>query len=206
MQTHPPRRHLLLMAAAAPLGLRAQIPPTAGRPALLVVDAQVGVLGGVWESARVVAQLEKLVAKARAAGVPVLWVQHADAELPRGSAAWQLLPNFVPTAAEPVIHKSHNSSFANTELDPRLRSLGVTRVVLAGAASNWCIRSTAYAALERGYDLTLVSDAHSTEALRLPDGKTVPAEAIVAETNAVFAWVSAPNVRTEVKTTEALKF
>jgi nicotinamidase-related amidase len=204
------RQALLWLAAAVPAGLWAQTPPVAppraGRSALLVVDAQVGVLATVWESARVVAQLEKLVAKARAAGVPVLWVQHADDELKHGSAAWQLMPNFVPTAAEPIIHKRHNSSFALTDLDQRLRALGVTRVVLAGAASNWCIRSTAYAALERGYDLALVSDAHSTEALRLPDGKTVPAEVIVAELNAVLEWVSAPNVRTEVKTTDALKF
>jgi hypothetical protein len=62
------------------------------------------------------------------------------------------------------------------------------------------------AQVERGYDLTLVSDAHSTEPLKLPDGRTVPAESIVADLNAVFQWVSAPDVRTEVKTTAEVAF
>lgn len=176
------------------------------KPALLIVDAQVGVLASVWDARRVVAHLEALVAKARAAGVPVIWVQHADKELIYGSDAWKLAPNFVPRAAEMVVHKNYNSAFANTDLDQRLKSLGVSRLVLAGAATNWCIRATAYAAVDRGYHLALVGDAHSTEPLQLPEGKTIPAEAIVAELNTVFQWLSVPNVRTEVMSTSEVSF
>lgn len=177
------------------------------KSALLIVDAQVGVMSSVWDAQRVVSNLETLVSRARAAGVPVIWVQHSDnEELKYGSVSWQLMPNFVPAANEPIIHKKYNSSFAGTDLDQRLKVLGASRLVLAGALTNWCIRSTGYAALERGYHLALVSDAHSTESLRLPDGKTVPAEGIVADLNAVFEWVSMPNVRTEVKRTKDVGF
>lgn len=209
---HPRRFAVHLMAAFFPFFASAQDAklmshsvPT--KSALLIVDAQVGVMSSVWESQRVIGNTEKLVSKARAAGVPVIWVQHSDDdELRHGSANWKLLPNFTPAPAEPIIHKKYNSSFADTDLDQRLKALGVSRIVLAGALTNWCIRSTAYAALERGYHLALASDAHSTESLQLPEGKTVPAESVVAELNTVLTWVSVPNVRTEVKPTEDLGF
>ena len=208
----PHRFVIHLLIALFPLFASAQdakqVPQTAStKSVLLIVDAQVGVMSSVWESQRVTANIEKLVSKARAAGVPIIWVQHSDNdELKQGSANWKLLPNFVPTSAEPIIHKKYNSSFADTDLDQKLKALGASRLILAGALTNWCIRSTAYAALERGYHLALVSDAHSTESLRLPDGMTVPADSIVAELNAVLSWVSVPNVRTEVKQTKDIGF
>jgi len=200
-----PRILSLLFAATCPVFAIAQDSRSVGqatraKSALLVVDAQVGVVSGIWESKRVVANIETIVSRARAAGVPVIWVQHADDdELKYGSESWKLAPNFIPAVAELVIHKKYNSSFANTDLDQRLKALGISRIVLAGAATNWCIRATAYAAVERGYDLALVSDAHSTESMKLPGGTTLPAEGIVAELNAVFEWISVPNVRTEVR-------
>ena len=209
---HSRRFHLLgLFAVCCPPIARAQaitdIRLQAGKDAaLLVVDAQVGVLSSVWEAKRVIANLQDLVAKARHAGVPVIWVQHADNELKHGSAAWKLAPGFLPLASELVIHKSFNSSFANTDLDARLKAMRVSRVILAGAATNWCIRATAYAAVDRGYHLTLVGDAHSTEPLQLAGGTVVPAESIVNELNAVFEWLSAPNVRTEVRSTANVTF
>jgi nicotinamidase-related amidase len=202
----------LLVAAICPFLASAQVASSVVKPAhaksaLLVVDAQVGVLSVIWESQRVVRNLEKLVANARSAGVPVIWIQHSDNnELKFGSAAWKLAPNFSPKSAEIVVHKKYNSSFAATDLDPKLKALGVSRIVLAGALTNWCIRSTAYAAVDRGYDLTLVSDAHSTESLELPNGNTVPAESIVTELNTVFQWVSVPDVHTEVRKTDDVAF
>ena len=205
------RRTLLgwLVTSGAALAVAQDRKPVAvssGRSALLIVDAQVGVLSSVWESARVVANLERLVSRARSAGVPVIWVQHSDEELKYGSAAWKLAPSFVPTATEVIIHKKFNSSFAETDLQRKLKDLGISRIVLAGAATNWCIRSTAYAALERGYDLTLISDAHSTEPIRLDDGTVVSASSIVKDLNTVMRWVSSPHVRTEVTSTKEVAF
>jgi nicotinamidase-related amidase len=174
--------------------------------ALLVVDAQVGVLASVWESNRLIANIEALVGKARNAGAPILWVQHADRELKYGSDTWKLAPPCVPLSTEPVIHKQYNSSFAKTDLDQRLRDLGVERIVLAGAATNWCIRSTAYSAMDRGYDLVIASDAHSTENLAADNGKAVSAQDIVAEFNAVMRWISAPDVRIEIEATQDISF
>ena len=209
--SRPVRFLSFLIAMTSPLFAVAQdnksAEPTRVKSVLLVVDAQVGVLSSVWESQRVIGNLEKLVGKARSAGVAVIWVQHSnDEDLKYGSPGWKLVPSFVPASTEIVIHKKYNSSFASTDLDQRLKALGISRIVLAGALTNWCIRSTAYAAVDRGYNLALVSDAHSTESLKLPEGKTVPAESIVADLNAVFEWVSVPNVRTEVRTTADVAF
>ena len=90
------------------------------------------------------------------------------------------------------IHKRFNSSFEQTSLEAELSALGATHVVLAGASTNWCIRATAYAALERGYDLTLVEDAHTTESMTLDDGSCIEAATIVSELNIAMCWLSYP--------------
>jgi nicotinamidase-related amidase len=199
------QRRRLLQRLAAPtlltLGTSRMANATrseARKTAVLVVDAQVGVLASVWQREAVVGRIEHLVRKARAAGVAVLWLRHGDDELKRGSAPWQLAPPFVPAAGEPVIDKRFNSSFAATDLQQHLAAAGARRVVLAGAATNWCIRATAYAALERGYDLAVAADAHSTEDLPLGDGRRIAAADIVAEFNAVIRWTSAPQSTVEV--------
>lgn len=195
----------LMMAVGSAFGSanasEATPPPASADTALLIVDAQVGVMAHAWESARIVANLEQLVDRARQRGVPVIWVQHSNGDLPFGSDAWKLVPSLVPEQSELVIHKTFNSSFAETELDQKLRSLGISDLVLAGAATNWCIRATAYAAVERGYNLTLVGDAHTTEPIELPDGKTVSAESMINDLNIVFQWIRVPKVHTEVVAT-----
>src|SRR6478609_7364865 len=117
---------------------------------LLVVDVQVGVVANAWDAQRVVGNVARTVERARKADIPVLWVQHGDDDLPRGSAQWQWVPELVPAQGEPLIHKQYNSAFEGTPLEDELARLGATHVTLAGCASNWCIRATAYGALERG--------------------------------------------------------
>ncbi len=159
---------------------------------LLVVDVQVGVMGEAWDADRIVGNVSHAVKRARAQQVPVLWVQHADEEMARGSPAWQWVPALVPAPGEPRIDKRFNSSFEQTDLDQQLARLGVTHIVLAGAASNWCIRATAYGALDRGYDLTLVKDAHTTGSMVLDDGTRIDAENVVKELNIAMTWLSYP--------------
>lgn len=178
----------------------------ARRPALLVVDVQVGVVAEAWDAPRIVANVARTVDRAREAGVPVLWVQHGDEELPPGSPAWQWVPELQPRAGEPRIDKRHNSSFEGTDLEATLGLLGVGHLVLAGAATNWCIRATAYAALERGYDLTLVGDAHTTGAIELGPGRRIEARDIVDELNVAMRWLSYPGRRNGVVDTAALDF
>jgi nicotinamidase-related amidase len=162
------------------------------RPVLIVVDVQVGVVGEAWDADRIVANVARAVDRARARGVPVIWVQHSDDDLVHGSPQWQWVPALVPLAGEPLIHKHFNSSFEQTELEAELARLGATHVALAGAATNWCVRATAYGALERGYDLTLLSDAHTTRTTHLEGGATVEAESMINDLNVAMTWLSYP--------------
>lgn len=162
------------------------------RSVLLVVDVQNGVMKDAWAAPRIISNVARAVERARAAHAPVIWVQHADDELPRESPEWEIVPQLVPADGEPRIHKSFNSAFEDTILDDALAQVGATRILLAGAATNWCIRATAYGALDRGYDLTLVRDGHTTGDMDLGDGVVVEAESIVNDLNAVMTWVTYP--------------
>jgi nicotinamidase-related amidase len=162
---------------------------------LLIVDLQVGVMAEAWDAPRIVGNVARVVERARNEGVPVIWVQHADEQLVRGSPPWQWVPELAPARGEALIHKRFNSSFEQTPLEEELSRLGAAHIVLAGAATNWCIRATAYAALERGYDLTLVEDAHTTGSLALDDGGRIDAPDVVRELNVAMAWLSYPGRR-----------
>ena len=159
---------------------------------LLVVDVQAGVMSEAWDAPRIIGNVSRAVDRARDLGVPVVWVQHSDDDLRHGSPEWQWVPELVPTDREPVIHKGFNSSFEQTGLDEALARLGATHITLAGAATNWCIRATAYGALDRGYDLTLIKDAHTTGTIQLENGSKIEAASIVQELNIAMTWVSYP--------------
>ncbi len=173
---------------------------------LMVVDVQVGVVGEAWEFPRVIKNIARAVERARAQGVPVIWVQHADDELVHGSPAWQWVPELVPAEGEARIHKHFNSSFEQTPLEDELAKLVATHIALAGAATNWCIRATAYAALERGYDLTLIEDAHTTDTIALDDGTRIEAADVVKELNIAMTWLSYPGRKNGTAKAEAIDF
>jgi nicotinamidase-related amidase len=173
---------------------------------LVVVDVQVGVVNDAWEAPRVVNNVSRAVERARAEGVPVIWVQHSNDELPRGSPQWQWVPELVPSKGEPSIDKQFNSAFEQTSLDAELARLGATHIVLTGAATNWCIRATAYGALDRGYDLTLVKDAHTTGSIELDGGATIEAANIVRELNVAMTWLEYPGRKNGTANAEEINF
>ncbi len=174
--------------------------------ALVVVDVQVGVVNEAWDAARIIGNIVHAVERARAEKIPVLWVQHNDEELPTDSPQWQWVPELVPAAGEPRIHKQFNSSFEQTNLAEELAAREVSHIVLAGAATNWCIRATAYGALERGYDLTLISDGHTTGTIELESGVTIEAADIVKELNIAMQWVSYPGRTNSTARAEQINF
>lgn len=159
---------------------------------LLIVDVQVGVVHESWDAPRIIKNVSRAVERARAEGVPVIWVQHSDQELVHGSTAWQWIPELVPAEGEPLIHKKFNSAFEETALEAELAKHGATHIALAGAQTNWCIRATAYAALERGYDLTLVKDAHTTGNMDLDNGASIAAANVISDLNLAMTWLSYP--------------
>ncbi|NTV65112.1 MAG: isochorismatase family protein, partial [Oscillochloris sp.] len=137
---------------------------------------------------------------------PVVWVQHADDELPKDSPQWQWVPELLPLPSEPLITKQFNSAFEQTPLDSVLQAIDATHIVLAGAATNWCIRATAYGALDRGYDLTLVGDAHTTGTMRFDDGTVIEAADIIKELNIAITWLAYPDRKNGALLVEDLDF
>src|SRR5438132_9773859 len=158
--------------------------------ALLVIDVQNGVVGGNHARDAVVANVGSLVEKARRERVPVVWVQHSDDQLARGTDGWRIVPELTPGDAEPLVEKNYGDSFEDTTLENVLSGLGVGRLVVVGAQTDACIRSTLHGALVRGYDATLVSDAHTTEdqtAWGAP-----PPDKVIAHTNLYWKYQTAP--------------
>ena len=158
--------------------------------ALLVIDVQNGVVGGTPRRDEVVANVGSLVEKARQEDVPVVWVQHSDESLARGSDEWRIVPELQPDEAEPLIEKNYFNSFEDTSLETVLSGLGVGRLVVVGAQTDACIRSTLHGAFVRGYDATLVSDAHTTED-QTEWGAPSP-ELVIAHTNLYWGQQTAP--------------
>jgi nicotinamidase-related amidase len=160
------------------------------KTALLVVDVQNGVVAGSHERDAVVANVGTLVERARQEAVPVVWVQHSDEGLERGTDDWRIVPELVPGEAEPLIEKNYGDSFDDTTLEDVLAGLGVGRLVVCGAQTDACIRSTLHGALVRGYDASLVCDAHTTEdqtAWGAP-----PPDQVIAHTNLYWKYQTAP--------------
>ena len=163
-----------------------------GRPgtALVVIDVQNGVVTGSHERDAVVTTIRTLVDRARDEGVPVVWVAHSDEGMPVDSEAWQYVPELVRTASEPLVHKQHGDSFEGTDLEDVLAAAGVGRLVVAGAQTDACVRSTIHGAFARGYDVTLVGDAHTTEDLSAWGAP--PPAAVIAHTNLYWSHQTAP--------------
>ena len=172
--------------------------------ALLVIDVQQGVVTGAHARDSVVTNIGALVDRARDAGVPVVWVAHSDEEMPQGSDDWQYVPELTRQSSEPLVHKSYGDSFEGTDLEAVLAAAGVGHLVVAGAESDACIRSTIHGGFTRGYDVTLVGDAHTA------GDKTTwgapPVDQVIAHTNLYWRFQAAPGRTAAVVDTEDVSF
>jgi nicotinamidase-related amidase len=159
--------------------------------ALLVIDVQVGVVGEAFERDSKVANMSKAIDKARAESIPVIWVQHSDEGLVLESADWEIVPELTPLPTEPKVRKLYRSSFEETNLEEILKDLGVSHLYVCGAETNNCVRHTSHTALEKGYDVTLISDAHTTTGFEW-DGYIVDAARVIDEQNTNFMDYALP--------------
>jgi nicotinamidase-related amidase len=161
-----------------------------GRPnsALLVVDVQTGVVAGMHERDAVVSNIATLVKRARGENAPVVWVQ--DSGSVPDSDGWQIVPELEPDEAEPHVEKDYGDAFEATDLESILAGLGVGRLIVVGAESDACVRSTLHGAFVRGYDVTLVSDAH-TAGDKTAFGAPSPAQ-VISHTNMYWGRQRAP--------------
>jgi nicotinamidase-related amidase len=172
--------------------------------ALLVIDVQNDVVSGAYNRDGVIRNVNTLVSKARAEGVPVVWVQHSDDNLPLDSDGWQYVPELTREDSEPLIHKQYGDSFEATDLEAVLAERKVGRLVVAGAQTDACIRSTLHGAIVRGYDATLVSDAHTTE--DQTEWGAPPPDMVIAHTNLYWGEQTAPGRRGGTAPTDSVDF
>ena len=179
--------------------------PDRNRTALMVIDVQVDVMEYAWKREESISRIAELVRRARESKVDVIWVQHSDDGMQIDSEAWQLVPELKVLNSERIVHKLWRSSFEETELEEILEELKVGHLIITGAQSNLCVRHTIHAAIERGLDITLVSDAHTT----LDDswnGAPIPAELLVAELNRGCSDYELPDSFVDTKATELIAF
>jgi nicotinamidase-related amidase len=172
--------------------------------ALMVIDVQEGVVADAYERDAVIARIRTLVDRAREESVPVVWVQHSGEELEKGSQAWRYVPELVPQESEPLVHKLFGDSFEDTDLEEVLARAGVGHLVVTGAQSDECIRSTIHGAFVRGYDVTLVGDAHTTE--DLSEWGAPPPDKVIAHTNLYWQYQKAPGRTAAVTSSEEVTF
>jgi nicotinamidase-related amidase len=173
--------------------------------ALLVIDVQKGVVANAHQRDEVISNISTLVDKARAEDVPIIWVQHSsDDELPQGSEQWQYVDELQRAESEPLVHKRYGDSFEDTGLESELAARGVGRLVVTGAQTDACIRSTLHGAFTRGYDTVLIGDAHTTE--DLSEWGAPPPDKVISHTNLYWSWQSAPGRTAGVVDTADVSF
>jgi len=173
--------------------------------ALMVIDVQNGVVAGTHRRDVVVANIGTLVDKAREEGVPIVWVQHSDDQgLKQGSEAWEYVPELARQDSEPLVHKRYADSFEDTDLEEVLAGAGIGRLFVTGAQTDECIRSTIHGAFVRGYDVTLVGDAHTTE--DQSEWGAPPPDKVISHTNLYWQYHTAPGRTAGVADTKDVKF
>jgi nicotinamidase-related amidase len=146
--------------------------------ALVVIDAQIGVVGEAYHHDEVLSNITLLLDRARTSGTLVIYVQHNEpkgGELEPATPKWPLHPAVAPRDGEPVVQKASLDSFHETRLQAELEARGITRLVITGGQTQYCVDTTVRRAVAAGYDVLLASDAHTTE-----DSETLSAEQIIA--------------------------
>jgi nicotinamidase-related amidase len=164
----------------------------------MVIDVQNDVVVNAHQRAKVVATIGGLVDNARAVGTPVIWVQHADADLPANTPGWQIVDELTPADDEPIVHKQFRDSFEQTTLEQVLTDLDVGSLIVTGSQTDFCVRWTLHGAHSRGYDTTLIADAHTTDD---PQTDALPtASQTIASLNQIWGTQASEGRSTEVRT------
>jgi len=136
------------------------------KTALVVIDVQHGMFQKatpVYHGDQLLDNIALLIKRARAAGVPVIYVQHSDTRfLSKDSPAWQLHPRLQALVPDCTVHKLQSDAFEGTDLTELLKARNIEYLVICGLVTHGCIKSSTISALERGYQITLVSDGHSS--------------------------------------------
>ena len=169
--------------------------------ALVVIDVQQGVVGEAYHRDEVLANIQLLLERARSSGTPVIYVQHIEPSMQPGTPLWQIHPTVAPHEGEPAIQKKSPDAFHETRLQEELAARGIKRLIITGAQTQMCVDTTTRRAVASGYDVLLVSDAHTTD-----DSETLPAEQIIAFYNETLDGFWAGEHRVRVQPTSEIHF
>ncbi len=134
--------------------------------ALLIIDAQLGLLDGAYRSEEVLVAMSEALRRAREAKAAIIFLRHnhmSFAPLMQGAPTWEIHPRLAPQAGEAVIDKTASDGFWNTNLQQLLEERGVVRVSVSGLMTEFCIDATCRSAISRGFDVVLIADGHTTK-------------------------------------------
>jgi len=164
------------------------------RPALVIIDVQLGLIEGFEEDWHAVLPvISDLGSRARRAGAPVVLIQHCGSSLThplhRNQPGWALHPAVNPQPDDVRVDKRWSDAFRGTDLDALLRDASVTRLVLVGAQTEYCVDTTARRAVSLGYDVDLVADGHTTS-----ENGLLTREQIIGHHSATLANLAIENV------------
>lgn len=180
------------------------LPADRPKTALVVIDVQNGVMAEAWNAAEVVGTIADLVDRARQSGTEVVWVRHNSDELPLDSEQWQIVAGLTPAEGEAIVEKTHASSYEDTDFEDVLAARGIGHLVVTGAQTDCCVRSTIHGGFARGYDVTLVADAHTTE--DLTEWGAPPPQDVISHTNLSWTFESGPGRTAAVKEASEVDF
>lgn len=174
--------------------------------ALVIIDVQIGILDyPAYKRDEVLAHLNQLLAAARAAGTPVIYIQHNGSEpgdpLEPHAPGWPIHPAIAPQPGETVINKTACDAFFETTLQSELAQRGITHLVIAGAMTEFCVDTSCRSAVGHGFDVTLVADAHTTI-----DNAVLTAEQTIRHHNGLLNGFQAGARSLSVKPTAAIVF
>jgi nicotinamidase-related amidase len=160
------------------------------KTALLVIDMQVALFEGAkrFDADGVVARINALARAVRAGGGAVVFVQHEDEDdYAHGASGWQLLPALDSRPEDVYIRKTACDSFYRSNLEHALRERGVTRLLVAGCATDFCVDTTIRSAASKDYEVAVVADGHTTA-----DRPHLAAEKIIEHHNWMWARLILP--------------
>jgi nicotinamidase-related amidase len=171
---------------------------------MLVIDAQNVILKDCYQRDQKLTKISKAIDYCRQNQTPVVWIQHSDSDIAQGSAEWEIVPELKPLQGESLVQKHYRSSFVDTDLHETLQNMQIGHLIIAGAESNNCVRHTIHSALDLGYDVTLLGDAHTAVSFEW-GGMVVDAEKVIDEQNLNFMNYQLPGRSAKVVKVADLK-
>ena len=172
--------------------------------ALVVIDVQIGLIEEAYHRDEILDTINQLLARARGNGTPVMYVQHDGPTghgLEKGTDRWQIHPAIAPREGEAIVHKETSDSFHKTRFQAELDARGIKHLVVTGGQTDWCVNASVCRAIYLGYNVTLVSDAHTTY-----DCETLSAPQIIAFYNELLDGYEVDEHEIRVKPASEISF